>query len=202
MRIKYFMICTFAILSSSLFSQEKMMEKKEVPFYSIPDPAEEFTPAGVAARMIDGLGFRYRWATEDLTENDLAYAPDSTARSSMETMQHLLGLSNTILNAVKNQPNVRSASEEEPTWEQIRSQTLENFKTASDLLWGDVSTDLNDHKIIFQRGDRKSEYPFWNLINGPIADALWHCGQVVSFRRASGNPMNSNVNVFRGTIRE
>ena len=42
----------------------------------------------------------------------------------------------------------------------------------------------------------------WNQINGPIADALWHCGQVVSFRRASGNPYNSKASLFTGKLRE
>ncbi len=198
---KYLLLFFSILLTTVLFSQEKEMEK-EVPFYSIPDAAESYTPASVAARMIEGLGFRYRWATENLTEHDLAYAPDSTARTSMQTMEHILGLSNTILNAVKNAPNTRSSSDEEPSWEEIRLQTLNNFQQASELLKADIDTDLNDHKIIFKRGDRTSEFPFWNLINGPISDALWHCGQVVSFRRASGNPMNPNVNVFRGTIRE
>ena len=41
-------------------------------------------------------------------------------------------------------------------------------------------------------------FPFWNHLNGPIADALWHSGQIVSNRRASGNPLNSKVNVFIG----
>ena len=45
-------------------------------------------------------------------------------------------------------------------------------------------------------------FPFWNIINGPISDALWHCGQVVMLRRASGNPFNSKVNVFSGKLRE
>ncbi len=196
---KYLLIFIPILYTTILFSQDKEMEK-EVPFYSIPDAAESYTPASVAARMIEGLGFRYRWATENLTAHDLAYAPDSTARTSMQTMEHLLGLSNTILNAVMNVPNARS--DEELNWEEIRLQTLNNFQQASELLRADIDTDLNDHKIIFKRGDRTSEFPFWNLINGPIADALWHCGQVVSFRRASGNPMNPNVNVFRGTIRE
>jgi hypothetical protein len=42
------------------------------------------------------------------------------------------------------------------------------------------------------------EFPFWNQINGPISDALWHCGQVVMNRRASGNPLQLGVNVFVG----
>ena len=53
-------------------------------------------------------------------------------------------------------------------------------------------------KIIF--GDKA--YPFWNAINGPIADALWHCGQIVSFRRSSGNPFPKGVSVFTGKVRK
>jgi len=52
--------------------------------------------------------------------------------------------------------------------------------------------------MIFEQGSNKSEFPFWNLINGPISDALWHVGQVVSFRRGSGNPLPNGVNVLTG----
>ncbi|MFT7499284.1 MAG: hypothetical protein ACI8QP_001887, partial [Porticoccaceae bacterium] len=47
-----------------------------------------------------------------------------------------------------------------------------------------------------------SEYPFWDLINGPIEDAVWHSGQLVSFRRSSGNPMNPKVNFLTGKVRD
>jgi hypothetical protein len=32
------------------------------------------------------------------------------------------------------------------------------------------------------------DHPFWHMINGPIADALTHVGQINSFRRLAGNP--------------
>ncbi|HNP07210.1 MAG TPA: hypothetical protein PKN99_06270 [Cyclobacteriaceae bacterium] len=54
--------------------------------------------------------------------------------------------------------------------------------------------------MVFQSGDKKTEYPFWNLLNGPIADAIWHVGQVVSFRRSSGNPINSKAEVLLGKL--
>ena len=47
-----------------------------------------------------------------------------------------------------------------------------------------------------------ARFPFWNIINGPISDALWHCGQVVLLRRSSGNPFNSKVSVFSGKLRD
>jgi hypothetical protein len=40
------------------------------------------------------------------------------------------------------------------------------------------------------------------MVGEPISDALWHCGQVVSLRRASGNPFSSKVSVFTGKVRE
>ena len=56
-------------------------------------------------------------------------------------------------------------------------------------------------KIKFNRGGVFSEFPFWNLINGPISDAIYHVGQIVSFRRTSGNPIEKGVNVFLGEKR-
>ena len=56
--------------------------------------------------------------------------------------------------------------------------------------------------MVFLGNSGTSEFPFWNLINGPIADAIWHTGQVVTLRRASGNPFNSQVSVLQGKLRE
>jgi hypothetical protein len=58
--------------------------------------------------------------------------------------------------------------------------------------------DLEKANVIFDRGGKQSQFPLWNLINGPISDALYHTGQVVSFRRSSGNPIPKGVNVFLG----
>jgi hypothetical protein len=58
---------------------------------------------------------------------------------------------------------------------------------------------LKKCKIIFDRGGKISDYPLWNLLNGPLADAINHVGQIVSFRRSAGNPIPAGVNVFRGT---
>ena len=43
----------------------------KLPYYEIPDYPETYTAGSVAARMLDGLGFRYYWATEGLNEDDL-----------------------------------------------------------------------------------------------------------------------------------
>ena len=101
-----------------------------------------------------------------------------------------------IVNATLNKPNDSNNEDSELTFDEKRKLTLENIKTAADILRD--SEDISQFKLVF--GQR--EFPFWNNINGPIADALWHCGQIVSFRRSSGNPYNSKASVFSGKVRE
>ncbi len=176
--------------------------KDTLPYYEIPSYPEKYTPENMVARMIDGLGFRYYWATEGLTAKDLAFKPSSEARTSEETIDHILGLSTIILNALQKKENTRSGEETSKlTFEIKRQQTLENLKTASDLLKNDKIV-LEDSKIVFKNGSKTTELPFWNLINGPIEDAVWHVGQVVSFRRSSGNPFNSKASVLVGKVRQ
>ena len=191
------------IFSGNVFGQEEMIEAPEIPdnlpYYEIPDAPKDFTAESVTVRMIDGLGYRYFWATEDLTEKDLEYKASETSRTTAETIEHLFGLSKTILNAVAGRPNIRggNSKKKELDFKEKRKRTLENFKAASDLLKKE-DAHVGDMKIVFQRGEKKSEFPFWNLINGPIEDAIWHAGQIVGNRRASGNPLHPGVNVFRG----
>jgi hypothetical protein len=44
--------------------------------------------------------------------------------------------------------------------------------------------------------DDNSQYSFWYSLNGPLADALSHVGQILSWRRILGNPQRVGVNVF------
>ena len=182
--------------SFGLFGQEK---NKALPYYEIPDAPEAYTAGAVAARMVDGLGFRYYWATEGLRDEDLIYKPSEEARTTAETIDHIYGLSKTIINTALKKPNTRS-EDPEMTFAEKRAKTLENFKTAADIFR--TADDLTEFTIVFQRENGSSEFPFWNHINGPIADAIWHSGQVVSFRRASGNPFNSKASVFSGKVRQ
>lgn len=173
-----------------------------LPYREIPAYPESYTAESVVARMIDGLGFRFYWATEGLRPEDLAFRPTPESRSSEETIDHILGLSTIVLNALKDQPNVRSGEETSPlSFEVKRKKTLEILQEASNIL-KQKDTKIKDHTMVFQSGANKTEFPFWNLINGPIADALWHVGQVVTFRRSSGNPFNGKASVLTGKVRE
>jgi len=89
-----------------------MTSSEKLPYYQIPEPATEFTAGSTVSRMIDGLGFRYYWATEGLSEEDLTFKPNSEARTTAETLDHILSLSVRILNAAlikvneREQPNL------------------------------------------------------------------------------------------------
>ena len=177
-------------------SLSAMAQSQELPYAKIPEAPESYTATNVAARMIDGLGFRYYWATEGLRPEDLAYKPSSEARTSEATIDHILGLTEVILNSVKKLSNDGSTTREDLTFAEKRAITLNNLQQASEILKNSSPNDLNASPT------RTTEDPFWNQINGPISDALWHTGQVVSFRRASGNPFNSKVSVLSGNVRE
>ncbi|MFD0861503.1 hypothetical protein ACFQ1M_04740 [Sungkyunkwania multivorans] len=197
MKVKGILFSLMSIFAVVTVAQETM---SELPYHQIPDAPESYTAGTVAARMVDGLGFRYYWATEGLREKDLEYKPNKESRTTAQTIDHIYGLSKTIINATLKKPNI-SSEEKELSFEQKRAATLNNFKRAADILRS--SDDISQYNMVFQQADgRTSEFPFWNHINGPIADAIWHCGQVVSFRRASGNPFNSKVSLLRGRLRQ
>ncbi|MEY3422537.1 MAG: hypothetical protein RIR48_2854 [Bacteroidota bacterium] len=197
--LRYFTLQLFIILSFNVQGQ-KEIKNDSLPFQDITEYPSSFSSEHFVARMIDGLGFRFYWATEGLTDADLSFRPNPDARSSEETIDHILGLSGMIINSIKNKPNLSSGEETSPkTFSEKRQIVLNNLFEARQLLMSSVK--VEDIKIIFIRKDVRTELPVWNLINGPIADAIWHVGQVVSFRRSSGNPFNGKVNVMMGKLR-
>ena len=175
--------------------------QEELPYHQIPEAPESYHAGNILSRFIDGLGYRYYWATEGLTESDLKFSPSEEARTTYQTLEHLFGLSEMIVNAPQNKSNVRPTDWPDMTYEDLRKQTLLNLQQASELCAGKTESEISEFSIIFQRGDNKNAFPYWNMMNGPISDAIYHVGQVVSFRRASGNPINPKVNVFIGKTR-
>ena len=187
---------TFLLININMNAQEN---NNSLPYHELPEASTSYTGGTVAARMVDGLGFRYYWASEGLRSADLSYKPSAEARTTEETIDHILGLSTVILNSALHKVN-EGNDFSELSFTEKRELTLVNLKTAADIFR--KSEDLNQFTVVFKGANGNSEYPFWNQINGPIADAIWHCGQLVSFRRASGNPFNSKASMFMGKLRE
>ncbi len=171
----------------------------KLPYSEIPAIAEKYTAGNVVSRLIDGLGFRFYWATDGLRDEDLTFKPDKETRSTLETIEHIYEMSVLIKNATTQTVNTPDQSPRIP-FNEMQKVTLENFNVASTILRRSSDEDLNRYTLKFKQGEKLIEYPFWNHINGPISDCLWHTGQVVSFRRLSGNPFSDKVNLLSGTI--
>lgn len=195
--MKLLLLLPFLFFLSSVSAQNDTL-----PYYQIPDAPEDFGPGSVLSRMVDGLGFRYHWATEGLREADLAYRPTPEASSTQNTLEHLTDLSNGIKKTAQGLPITKDYDLTEMTFEEMRALTLRNLAEASDAFRGKTAEEIEDLQVVFQRGNEQSSFPIWNLLNGQLADAIYHTGQVVSFRRTSGNPIPSGVNVFMGRKRE
>lgn len=157
-----------------------------IPYQSLPPVPEEISTTNVLSRLIDGLGFRYRWATEDLTEENLCFRPVESSMSMQEVMVHIYDLAFSTNRVFGGE----AAKDNRP--EGIRERTMQLYAMLAQRL-----KDMEDEEF---EGLVKTEatYPFWYWLNGPIADALTHVGQITSWRRMAGNPQPAGVDVFRG----
>ena len=171
-------------------------------FKDISEYPTEINNGNIISRMINGLGYRYYWATEKLRENDLRYRPSNDAYSTKETMVHIFTLSKTLYNTTLSKINERPDIDIPSDYENIRNETLQFLEKASKNFSNLNSEELYQMKIKFNRGGTIKSFPIWNLLNGPIADAIYHTGQIVSFRRTTGNPIDSSANVFMGSYRQ
>ena len=179
-----------------------IMSQTSEYFKNISEYPTEINNGNIISRMINGLGYRYYWATEKLKENDLRYRPSKDAYSTKETMVHIFTLSKTVYNTTLSKMNKRPDIDIPVDYESIRNETLQFLEKASKNFSNLDSEELNQIRIKFNRGGTIKSFPIWNLLNGPIADAIYHTGQIVSFRRTTGNPIDSSVNVFMGSSRQ
>ncbi len=167
-------------------------------FSSIQEYPSQYTEHTVMQRMLDGLGFRYYWATHELTPKDLEFKPGEGSRSSEETLRHIYDLSRMLHLTIHGEEVTSDTLQYD--FDTLRRLTMNNIEKSRKRL--DSQKALDSLQIIFRRGEQTRAYPFWNLINGPIADAIWHVGQIVSYRRLSGNPINPKVSMFSGKVRD
>lgn len=198
-----FFVITILGLSITLYAQVLKPDTIDSTdyYYQIPDYPETYTATSVTARTIDGLGFRYYWATEGLRQEDLDFKPSEEARTLNETLNHIYDLTLIVYNAISGITNENHQSAEKWSYMEKRNNTLVNIQRASETLKSRDDIDMNELNAIFKRGDKTTEYPFWNMLNGPIEDAVWHVGQVVTFRRSSGNPLNAKASMFNGKVK-
>lgn len=174
------------------------MTKDELPFRSIPAPADEYTAGSVLSRYMDGLGFRYYWATEGLTGGDLDYEVCDSSRSIRETLGHVLNIIKMIESALTGDVYELPEPAVDLDLEGLRKESLARIQFVSDQLKSVDPEALAEAKARFRIQGEVHEFPFWNTINGVMSDALYHVGQIVAYRRAAGNPIDQGINVYLG----
>lgn len=171
-------------------------------YYStIPAAPSEFNSGNVVSRMLHGAGFRYYWATEGITHEALTYQPSADGRNTLETIRHICDLTEGIMHVATGKVIVPPFDLSDLNYEQLRSKTLENIATSAER-FSQMGNDLENVEMLLKSGDEIRNFPLWNVINGPISDAIYHIGQVVSFRRSAGNPVNPNINPFWGIVKQ
>ena len=176
-------------------------QNKSDYYYEIPDYPSEYNAGTVMARFADGLGFRYYWATAGLTEENLTHKSNDDGRTINETLDHIWNLCRIVANSAKAEATTFDQNPSQLSFEEKRNQTLEFIKTASEILKKSDAADFEKFDMVFKYPDGNSrEYLIWNVMNGPLSDALWHVGQVVLMRRGAGNPFSSKVNVLEGKV--
>src|ERR1700722_13222188 len=186
MKTGVFCIVMFASLTA-------MAQRDSLPYAAFPPAPDHYSAGAVVSRLLDGVGFRYYWATEGLRPEDLIFKPSPEARTSQETLEHIYFLTTIIINVAEQNQTPPSQYK---TFEELRKATLQNIRKASTIVAGYSEADLEKLRVPFGG----QNLPFWNMINGPISDCLWHIGQVVTFRRSSGNPFSAKVELFLGKI--
>ena len=140
---------------------------------------------GVFMRLIDGLGYRFYWATEGLRPADYVFSPGAGCMSIGDLIGHVWGLANWVQEHVTGAgAGTRPA---DPAEQRARAlEILHTIRTHVGTIDGRALWEL-----------RINDHPVWHLVNGPLSDALTHTGQIASFRRLNGNPVPRH-SVFRG----
>lgn len=163
----------------------------------IKNSPKNYSGESVLLRMIEGAGFRYYWATEGMKDIDIAVIPCEECRSSSETVEHIYSLSAMVKSTVLGEVFDRSKLLKDRPFQEYIQATNDNWVAAANHLIAGKG-EIAQMQIDFGN----SQVPFWNLLNGPLADAIYHTGQLIIFRRMSGNPINPKVNVFMGKLND
>lgn len=163
----------------------------ELPFASVgPLPAGPPDAPGVLACLARTLGFRYRWATDGMAEDTLAFRPVEGSMDMAALMGHLCDLAWWLRFTLTEERAPRPGAGVMG----LRSATLEHLEAVSSALAEATPEALEELRIRRQDG---SEYPLVHVIHGPLADFLTHVGQVTSWRRIAGDPAPA-ARVFLG----
>ena len=160
------------------------MTPDATPFDTLAAPQDPTHGLEALARLLEGLGFRLRWACEGLTEEDCAETPIPGTWSIGEQIAHVVVLVRFGRRALEE--GQAPWEGEDPAYnhplgymhalEEI-SQTIGLLRKYPERLSTATLSAGPEHL-----------FPAAYLVNGPWADALTHVGQIIVLRKAIGKP--------------
>jgi len=154
-------------------------------FDTLAAPADPTQGAEGLARLLEGLGFRLRWACDGLSEADCAAEPVEGSWSIGEQLAHLTALIRWGRKALEDGTAGWSGNVESNRHPLAYVEILEDLDVTVGLLRSDPGA-LS--RAVLTAGSPDHTFPSGYLVNGPWADALHHVGQIVLLRKMLGNP--------------
>lgn len=158
-----------------------------LPYESLADYPDEIRPGTILSRLVAGLGFRLRWATEGLTAADGEFRPHPDGFSIAEVLEHV-GRMVTWIHAQLTMGLADAAVLPDLAEDHDFLARREHCLRCLALLEADAARLTEPELAAVQISRRGTPRPFWVLVNGPLADALTHVGQISAWRRQAGNP--------------
>jgi len=154
-------------------------------YHTLPRAPDHITAANVIARILAGIGFRFYWVTDALTQKTYEFQPGPDARSILETVDHIWELLNWLYRAMdaKGTPKPAGALP-------LREATLDLIARLEEAFSEMEQEELAAIQVLKE--------PFWPVLNGPLSDVLTHIGQIAMMRRMAGSPVALS-NPFEGT---
>ena len=152
-------------------------------YHRIDEYPERVNAVAVVLRLLDGLGFRFYWATYELDGDDYGFTPAEGGNSIGWMVSHIWGLLNWIYLNITGEQAKRPSSEIDQ-----RNHVLNLIR----MIQEDINR-MSDEQLAEVQIEG---LPFWHIINGPISDALSHIGQINMARRLMGKP-TPEANVFK-----
>ncbi len=162
------------------------------PYQTLPPTPEKLTEGNILARLVDGIGFRYRVATEGFTQKEIDFCPIEGSMNMMQLLDHIYNLVAWTGTAFKLEFTKNKSLS---SFEDYRLETLSLCQGFSDHLKELTNEEISNVSVYLKRAD--THFAYWYLINGPLADILTHIGQINSWRRISGNPV-PKISPFTG----
>lgn len=158
----------------------------------IPHDPSVFNGSSVLQRMVEAILIRYTIAIKDMTDEAKNFRATPESMSMLELQKHILLL---ILWVSKSLDMDIEIKEKAETFSQFETQIKETTGNLSKHISLLTDEELSTKTIYLKRSD--TYYSIWYMIHGPLADAIHHIGQIVTWRRISGNPINQ-ISPFTG----